>query len=83
MRNKKFIHLDSPSLVCSVWVFGTKVLLVFPVIKDDEVLVSAEHVLSDDEVIAASVVCIVSQAFLIILDVGVRGVVDSLGIHER
>lgn len=62
---------------------GTKVLLVFPVIKADEVLVSAEPVLSDDEVVAASVVCNGNKAFLLISDMGGRGVIDSLGNHER
>lgn len=62
---------------------GTKVLLVFPVIKADEVLVSAEPVLSDDEVVAASVVCNGNKAFLLILDMGGRGVIDALGNHER
>lgn len=54
-------------------------MLVIPVIKDDEVLILAEPVLPDDEVVAASFESIVSQAFLIILDVGVRRV----GIRER
>lgn len=74
----------------SIWILlhssvppGTKVLLVFPVIKADEVLVSAEPVLSDDEVVAASVVCNGNKAFLLILDMGGRGVIDALGNHER
>lgn len=74
----------------SIWILlhssvppGTKVLLVFPVIKADEVLVSAEPVLSDEEVVAASVVCNGNKAFLLILDMGVRGLIDSLRNHER
>lgn len=46
-------------------------------------LVSAEPVLSDDEVVAASVVCNGNKAFLLIFDMGGRGVIDSLGNHER
>lgn len=46
-------------------------------------LVSAEPVLSDDEVVAASVVCNGNKAFLLILDMGGRGVIDALGNHER
>lgn len=80
MRNKKnYSSAFSFTLLGSVLEFGTKVLLVIPVIKDDEVLILAEPVLPDDEVVAASFESIVSQAFLIILDVGVRGV----GIRER
>lgn len=74
----------------SIWILlhssvppGTKVLLVFIVIKADEVLVSAEPVLSYVEVVAASVVCNGNKAFLLILDMGGRGVIDALGNHER
>lgn len=46
-------------------------------------LVSAEPVLSDDEVVAASVVCSGNKAFLLIFDMGGKGVIDALGNQER
>lgn len=62
---------------------GIKVLLVFLVIKVDEVLVFVEFVLFDDEVVVVFVVCNGNKVFFFIFDMGVRGLIDLLRNYER
>lgn len=73
-----------------IWIFfylfvllGIKVLLVFLVIMDDEVLVFVEFVLFYVEVVVVFVVCNGNKVFFFIFDMGGRGVIDLLGNYER
>lgn len=62
---------------------GVKVLLVFIVIKVDEVLVFVEFVLFYVEVVVVFVVCNGNKVFFFIFDMGVRGLIDLLRNYER
>lgn len=58
-------------------------MLVFLVIKVDEVLVFVEFVLFYVEVVVVFVVCNGNKVFFFIFDMGVRGLIDLLGNYER
>lgn len=58
-------------------------MLVFIVIKVDEVLVFVEFVLFYVEVVVVFVVCNGNKVFFFIFDMGVRGLIDLLGNYER